>query len=36
FGTVERGLAFYAIMRSVQIRPLRMPKPQVKRRQYPE
>lgn len=36
FGTVERGLAFYAIMRSVQLRPLRMPKPQVKRRQYPE
>ncbi|WP_420868401.1 DUF3043 domain-containing protein [Brevibacterium zhoupengii] len=36
FGSVERGLAFYAIMRSVQIRPLRMPKPQVKRRQYPE
>lgn len=35
FGTVERGLAFYAIMRSVQLRPLRMPKPQVKRRQYP-
>lgn len=36
FGSVERGLALYAIMRSVQIRPLRMPKPQVKRRQYPE
>ncbi|NJC57382.1 DUF3043 domain-containing protein [Brevibacterium marinum] len=36
FGSVERGLAFYAIMRSIQIRPLRMPKPQVKRRQYPE
>ncbi|GAA1641735.1 MULTISPECIES: DUF3043 domain-containing protein [Brevibacterium] len=36
FGTVERGLPFYAVMRSVQLRPLRMPKPQVKRRQYPE
>lgn len=36
FGSVERGLAFYAIMRSIQLRPLRMPKPQVKRRQYPE
>lgn len=33
---VERGLAFYSVMRSVQLRPLRMPKPQVKRRQYPE
>lgn len=36
FGTVERGIPFYAVMRSVQLRPLRMPKPQVKRRQYPE
>jgi len=36
FGEMERGLTFYAIMRSVQLRPLRMPKPQVKRRQYPE
>ncbi|MBU5894410.1 DUF3043 domain-containing protein, partial [Vibrio cholerae O1] len=35
FGTVERGIPFYAVMRSVQLRPLRMPKPQVKRRQYP-
>ncbi len=36
FGEVERGLTFYAVMRSVQLRPLRMPKPQVKRRQYPQ
>ncbi|WP_209326089.1 DUF3043 domain-containing protein [Brevibacterium renqingii] len=36
FGSVERGITFYAIMRSIQLRPLRMPKPQVKRRQYPE
>lgn len=36
FGSVERGITFYAVMRSIQLRPLRMPKPQVKRRQYPE
>lgn len=36
FGSVERGLAFYAVMRSVQLRPLRMPKPQVKRGAHPE
>ena len=36
FGEVERGITFYAVMRSIQLRPLRMPKPQVKRRQYPE
>lgn len=32
---IERGLTFYAIMRAIQMRPLRVPKPQVKRRQYP-
>ncbi len=32
---LEKGLNFYAIMRAVQLRPLRVPKPQVKRRQYP-
>jgi hypothetical protein len=32
----ERGLAWYAAMRSIQMRPMRMPKPQVRRRQYPE
>jgi hypothetical protein len=38
FGTenVERGLAWYAAMRSIQMRPMRMPKPQVKRRNFPE
>jgi hypothetical protein len=29
--TVERGLAWYAGMRSIQMRPMRLPKPQVKR-----
>ena len=32
---VERGLAWYAAMRSIQMRPMRMPKPQVRRREYP-
>jgi hypothetical protein len=32
----ERGLAWYATMRSIQMRPMRMPKPQVKRRAFPE
>jgi hypothetical protein len=36
FGTVERGVRWYASMRSLQMRPLRLPKPQVARRQYPE
>lgn len=34
-GEVERGLAWYAAMRSIQMRPMRMPKPQVRRGQYP-
>jgi hypothetical protein len=34
-GNVERGLAWYAAMRSIQMRPMRMPKPQVRRGQYP-
>jgi len=29
--TLERGLAWYAGMRSIQLRPMRLPKPQVKR-----
>jgi ABC-type microcin C transport system permease subunit YejE len=28
---VERGLRWYAAMRSIQMRPMRLPKPQVKR-----
>jgi hypothetical protein len=32
---VERGVRWYAFMRMIQMRPLRLPKPQVKRGQYP-
>ncbi|WP_236863424.1 DUF3043 domain-containing protein [Brevibacterium daeguense] len=32
---LEKGLTFYAVMRAIQMRPLRIPKPQVKRGQYP-
>lgn len=33
---VERGLRWYAFMRAIQLRPMRLPKPQVKRGQYPK
>ncbi|GAA4154425.1 DUF3043 domain-containing protein [Gryllotalpicola daejeonensis] len=35
FGAAERGVKWYASMRAIQLRPLRMPKPQVKRGQLP-
>ena len=34
-GSVEKGVSWYAIMRGIQMRPMRLPKPQVARRQYP-
>ena len=35
FGEVERGSVWYGCMRALQFRKLRLPKPQVKRGQYP-
>ena len=35
FGDVERGTVWYGSMRSLQFRRLRLPKPQVKRGEYP-
>lgn len=32
---VERGIKLYAVMRSLQLRVMRLPKPQVRRRQFP-
>ena len=32
---VEKGVRWYAAMRAMQLRMIRLPKPQVKRRQYP-
>jgi hypothetical protein len=36
FGSMEKGVRWYAAMRSLQMRSLRLPKPQVKRREYPQ
>jgi Protein of unknown function (DUF3043) len=35
FGEVERGAVWYGVMRGLQLRRMRLPKPQVKRGQYP-
>lgn len=35
FSTIERGLTMYAVMRAMQFRMIRLPKPQVKRGQFP-
>ena len=35
FGSSERGVSWYASMRSIQLRALRMPRPAVRRRQHP-
>jgi len=32
---VERGIRWYSFMRAIQLRPMRLPKPQVRRGQYP-
>jgi hypothetical protein len=32
---VEKGVRWYAFMRAIQLRPMRLPKPQVKRGQFP-
>jgi hypothetical protein len=34
-GDVQRGNKWYAAMRAMQMKPMRMPKPQIKRGQYP-
>lgn len=36
FGSMQRGTFFYVLSRSFQMRFLRLPKPQVKRGQYPQ
>ncbi|RFA21105.1 DUF3043 domain-containing protein [Subtercola boreus] len=35
YGTLDRGLRWYGAMRALQLRPMRLPKPQVKRGQFP-
>lgn len=36
FGSLDKGVRWYAAMRCMQMRVLRLPKPQVRRRQYPQ
>ena len=36
FGEMEKGVSWYGVMRALQLRRLRLPKPQVKRGQFPE
>lgn len=36
YGTLEKGVRWYAAMRSLQMRPMRLPKPHVARRQFPK
>ncbi|MEF2977854.1 DUF3043 domain-containing protein [Subtercola sp. YIM 133946] len=35
YGSLDRGLRWYGAMRALQLRPMRLPKPQVKRGQFP-
>lgn len=35
FGSSDRGVSWYGSMRSIQLRAMRMPRPAVRRRQYP-
>lgn len=35
FGVAPKGISMYAVMRAFQVRPMRMPKPQVKRGEFP-
>ena len=34
-GSLQKGMTWYAAMRAIQLRPMRLPKPQVKRFAYP-
>jgi hypothetical protein len=35
YGSLDRGLRWYGAMRALQLRPMRLPKPQTKRGQFP-
>lgn len=34
-GEMQKGVRWYGIMRAIQMRPMRLPKPRVRRREYP-